>query len=109
MLSSSDDVCSVRPVGFAGATGRGSDSTMMSKSTSFSERDDMSLLKQKVYSPASGRGRGQLAHWQELGGRRRATPSRTRTVTRLREQRVSTSLEAQREAQGSRTDLQCAP
>jgi hypothetical protein len=44
MLSSKLDVCSTREVGFAGATFRGSVSTMMSKSTSFSEKDDMSFL-----------------------------------------------------------------
>ncbi len=39
------------PVGLAGATGRGSDSTMMSKSTSFSVKDDMWFEKQNEYSP----------------------------------------------------------
>lgn len=51
MLSSKLLVCSVKPVGLAGATGLGSDSTMMSKSTNFSEKDDMSLEKQNEYSP----------------------------------------------------------
>lgn len=51
MLSSRLLVCSVSAVGLAGATGRGSLSTMMSKSTSFSEKDDMSFEKQNEYSP----------------------------------------------------------
>lgn len=50
--SSSADVCSVSAVGLAGATGRGSDSTMTSRSTSFSVNEDRSLWKQKEYSPA---------------------------------------------------------
>lgn len=53
MLSSKLLVCSVKATGLAGATGLGSLSTMMSKSTSFSEKDDMSLEKQNEYSPVS--------------------------------------------------------
>ena len=52
MDSSRLEVCSVSPVGLAGATGLGSDSTMISKSTSFSVKDDMWLEKQKEYSPS---------------------------------------------------------
>lgn len=44
ILSSKLLVCSVILVGLAGATFLGSVSTMISKSTSFSEKDDMSLL-----------------------------------------------------------------
>ena len=51
MLSSKLLVWSASAVGFAGAIGLGSLSTMMSKSTSFSENDDMSLEKQNEYSP----------------------------------------------------------
>jgi len=51
MLSSRLEVCSVNDCGFAGATCLGSDSTMMSKSTSFSETEDISFEKQKAYSP----------------------------------------------------------
>lgn len=51
MLSSSALVCSEICPGFAGASLRGSLSTMISKSTSFSVRVDMSFSKQKAYSP----------------------------------------------------------
>lgn len=52
MLSSSELVCSDNEVGLAGATSRGSVSTMISKSTSFSENEDMSLLLSVVASAA---------------------------------------------------------
>ena len=52
MLSSSALVWSDTFPGFAGASLRGSLSTMISKSTSFSVSVDMSFSKQKAYSPA---------------------------------------------------------
>ena len=50
-LSSSALVCSLICPGFAGAIRRGSLSTIISKSTSFSDSVDMSFSKQKAYSP----------------------------------------------------------
>ena len=51
MLSSNAVVCSEIWPGLAGASLRGSLSTMMSKSSSFSVKVDMSFSKQKEYSP----------------------------------------------------------
>jgi hypothetical protein len=51
MLSSNAVVCSAICPGLAGASLRGSLSTMMSKSTSFSVKVDMSFSKQNEYSP----------------------------------------------------------